>query len=621
MILDQITKSELRIPKDRLVKVRILDIPMSTDAKGKQSVNYVTERYEIPEEMLLLRRNPDPANDTPRKEDIKKKKLTKIFVGVPYQNGTTQVTTLVKLIETIHELDLVKAHFDKFDRDDLYQRSENQKLLKKEADFTLKDKWGISLPVIGKTPDGKWIVLGLTNKHQSGKDLEISEYVDIVVSSEITDSIYKSQKEGNQIDIRLHTTGVGRSAFGERKEKTQGEISRNYGTQTGFDFQEALRNLDNLPRYQVMAGAMPDSSYFYFCTQDLATLNNVQKIIQEERDNLKARKEQKTEGNKTEDGIKKLVKPVSLLPQFSESEKICIIFCAEEPGNKTKIISSEVFLQVPLQYWRLANQYMVANNWQYKLQHYQKCAIAGPKSTQSPPSSYKLWTKLLTAIIHREKIHPEAYFRILSEFLKKHDSKSLESTFVARKYEEIGKIIRQANQLIELETSKEIYQMNAGDIEEQLNQTTRDKNMNKPEIQPFLDILGDKVKEGKLKTEKETITDILLNIQPQVPEKEFVLYAKGVIIGRILKKGLEKLHACGRKGVKIGRGTHPTKLRHTTLHKEALQLVDLYEGVKKNPSEILFNQEFLPLLFKNLQDSKKDTFNAGLIAGLQIFIK
>lgn len=621
MLLDQITRPDRSVPVDRPLKVRVLDIalaPVPPDNQKVEDCRFATGAIEVPEKFLSLRYNPDPANDTQRinrMADGEKRP----FLGIPFINGKTQVATLGKFVRSYFQSQLSKE-VPYAVVDDLEKRVADAALWPgKELPMVHKENDGVILPVLGRTPDGL-LVLGLKvdseneTEEQSQLQAVMGDEVDVRRSVEITAKLAGEGKTSNLLDTRLHSgEGTGRVPFGKEASKpSHTEVARVYGVQSGVSPEESLRNFADIPRLRVRVGSIPDSSFLYFCADNHESKRHIAKVLEEDRQKRLAAKEKKK--TKSEDGIEKKSPPPNILPALRRTTTATVILCAEESGNKTKVCTRDIYPRLPVKYFAAVNDACLAGRWEWALHSFEKTAVAGPNSTVSGASTYRLWTTLFTNLLHRRETASETMFLTLPLFLDKMPQDEIQKPHNAKKWEEICAILSAANALVRWERGEDFYK--DAPFHEDTNPTTM---KNTADIAEALELLNQEVAEGRVSSERGTIESTLAPLAEHMATKDYEDYALGMVFGKLFNRARWRLKACGRDYT-IGRGAKFTRLRSDHLLREAHQMIDLFSGTREgkgNPN--LFPQGFLPLLQRYLIRSEKNAFNAGLIAGLATY--
>lgn len=618
MILDQITRPDRKVPQNRALNVRVLDIPLTPVPPDNKKVGeclFVTGTLEVPEKFLCLRYNPDPATDTQRINRMTEGE-SRPFLGIPFTNGKTQVATLGKFVRRYFQSELCRGVGSALP-DDLSKRVEDATLwTEKDLPMAHKDNDGVVLPVLGKTAMG-WIVLGLKlDPDAGGEDQQelqdiIGEYVDVATSTALTAKLLGGEKSSDLMDTRLHSgEGTGRTPFGKRSSRsTETEVARIYGVLPGISQQESLRNFADLPKLRVRAGSIPDSSFLYFCADTPEAKRHIAKVLEEDsRKRLAMREKKKT---KSEDGIEKKSPPPNILPSLRKTTTATVIFCAEETGNKTKVCVRDVYPRLPVGYFASINDAWLAGRWEWILHSFEKTAVVGPNSNVASAATYRLWTTLFTNLLHRRVTSGETMFSTLALFLGKLPQDELIKTHNAKKWEVICRILAEANALV---LNEKLYN-NQLSVEYMSQKTMK----NTKNIDEVLSLLKNEVAENRVLSERATIDASLALIEESTPPRDYEDYAVGMVIGKLFNRARWRLRACGRDYT-IGRGARFTRLRAEHLRHEANQMIDLFLGTREgkgNPS--LFPDGFLPLLQKHLIRSERNAFNAGLIAGLATY--
>ena len=104
---------------------------------------------------------------------------------------------------------------------------------------------------------------------------------------------------------------------------------------------------------------------------------------------------------------------------------------------------------------------------------------------------------------------------------------------------------------------------------------------------------------------------------PTIPDKEFPVFAKGVLTGFLLNNLSWQLKEEGRT-FPATQGRHSSRLRGKEITKIFTKGIDILRNLN---AEGRFNCEMLPFIKSIETESHKDSFNSGLIMGLVYFTK
>lgn len=134
---------------------------------------------------------------------------------------------------------------------------------------------------------------------------------------------------------------------------------------------------------------------------------------------------------------------------------------------------------------------------------------------------------------------------------------------------------------------------------------------NMPEI---TDLIGD-VYDKLWENQQEKIVAFMRQAWSGVPSEDFRLFVRGGLVGILLNELTWKVKKEGRS-FSVTQGRHPSTLRGKDIQKVFEKGIGLLMGLDKQD---LFNGKAALFIQSCTEESRKDSFNSGLIMGL-VFI-
>jgi hypothetical protein len=478
-----------------------------------------------------------------------------------------------------------------------------------------KGRW--CLPVLCNLTNGKKIVLGLQNADDADwDDLEDLD-VDIDKSLEIMNFLESPEKKGQEIisDLFQMANGLGRNPFGKKinlDTVSDAEYTRLMGVIPVSERTGILDAWSNKCSYQIKVAPNPEKSELIYLPEGdvkFSSLVNFSNEIIQRRTNyfeqLKRRK------NKSEDTENLIKEKLSVVP-IPNASVVTMYLINKEGSQKEKIIIQNVFPSVSLDYFASIDAELLGNNTENIIVGYMKKALTA--QDKGTPSTYIFWTKTFTSVLQKNYISAYEVFNNLQRFTKAFSGDELINKGKARDYfYVIGKLKRLQHivDLVHQGKSIDNIEVELVNIEKNIINSKGVFGMNKKEMPDVKDIIGE-VYDDLRDYEQEKINAFMRKSWTGVPNEDFKLFVRGGLVGILLNE-LTWLVTKEGRSFSVTQGRHPSTLRGKDIQKVCEKGIGLLIGVDKAHC---FNGKAALFIQSCIEESRKDSFNSGLIMGL-----
>ncbi|MDD5697883.1 MAG: hypothetical protein PHH77_04635 [Victivallaceae bacterium] len=555
-----------------------------------------------------------------------------------YKNGTPNFRGIAKaaiylrysagflnwLSELDHNVaDRIKAEIPVFEK--LVENEKTKKLISQWDKFKVPPgKWAI--PVICSLSNNKHIVLGLSGKPEDDWDDFEDLDIDIAHSLELMSFLEAPANTELEVisDVFQMGKGLGRNAFGNSYKLdniTNSEYTRLMGPVPESSRQQLLNIWANKLGYRIKAAPDPDTSELIFVPEGTLKYSQLEKWIKAENDKVRQYYEQKSRKNQSHEDLEALRAYRPEVIPIPAHSKATLFLVNVEGGQKKKLIIQQVFPGISLRYLAVLNQELMITSTQNSVVSYMKAALTA--QDRDTPSAYRYWTAVFSAALQKCYISADEVFFHFQRFCKAFSGEDLINAKTSPKGREYFRVIarlRRLQHLIhtareapeKLETSDFNLELKA--VEQyQLTKKGVFGIMNK-ECPQSAELVGE-VYDSLRENQKQKLEAFVRQAWQGVPNTEFSLFIRGALTGMLLNDLCYAVTQAGRS-FSVTQGRHPSTLRGEQIQ----AVIDKGMGLLFNLGEQQrFNGNTLPFIYSCLADSRKDTFNSGLIMGL-VFI-
>jgi hypothetical protein len=570
---------------------------------------------------LLLLRKLDESNFLPTNKSAREVALLSnrpaFFRGIPLDDrGITQTTTLVKLVDFVLRTRWYQQLIESgtLNPEDAKQRVLEAKGVanpKKLASEKNRES-GCQLPVIGKSPSGKWVILGL--RQPTNAFLNVDEELSVQLTTQIARGTDDQISKASTISHELQTAeGRGRNAFGKVRSlekllpKRPDEAMRVFGQDHTVNSAACLELFNRLPRHRIRMGENPETSHLLFIPYRASQLDNVAAAVKDVENNNRQHQAKK---KNTEETLE--TKPV-FLPTPLRHLKSKVIAAYKEDGKKKFWIVTNLFPEVPLYYWQVLNEKLRPIQGAY-VAFFHAC-LANPKTEKIPRCAYRDWTDLLTAALNREPFDRFVIWRNYATFLRQLPNQELLGGEFpkAKTLRTLTPRLRELHHLIQLMTDENNLDLNLGEIKAKV-----DAASSHPKEEETAQLLGP-LWEDLLEWQQAQLCRIHRDVCGGIPARDVSAYLKGALCGILLNNLVYQLSS-EEFGIErrfdLSAGMHLTNLRGQALINRFLAAKDLVNGLPPKdkarvyqPSRAVMNH-----LVGMTEISKTDAFNTGFVS-------
>jgi len=481
------------------------------------------------------------------------------------------------------------------------------------------------LPVLCNLSNGKKIVFGLADTDDDEWDELREMNVDIEHSLKFMTFLTSPGKMSKEIiseEFQMGN-GLGRNAFGETynfENISDSEYTRLMGT-LPLSSRQLLLKADKLS-YTVKVSPNPDASKLLFLPEGDLKYRELKKFVDEEnrkRDAFfEAKKSKKKRKEEKEDQEQVITERHAAIP-IPASLSAMLFLTNTEGSQKKKLIIQQIFPGISLRYLQCLNQEILNSSIQMYIVGYMKKALTC--QDRDTPCVYNYWTKIFTSALQKNYVSANEIFYSFQRYSKAFKGDDLIEGWKASEYfRVVGKIrrlqhlihtaIKEPGKLDEIEFESELklveqYQLTTKGVFEIMATCPQTAEL----AGPVYELLWEK--------QKMKLDAFATQAWQGVPGEEFSLFIKGALVGILLKELTYAVTTSGRS-FSVTQGRHPSTLRG----EQIISIVTKGIGLLVNLNEQKkFNCNTLPFINSCLEESRKDTFNSGLIMGMVFHFK
>ncbi|MEA2012461.1 MAG: hypothetical protein U9O87_05155 [Verrucomicrobiota bacterium] len=496
--------------------------------------------------------------------------------------------------------------------------------------FNTPDGRRWALPVLCNLSNGDRIVFGLLKTDDGDWDELKHLNVDIDKSLELmtflrTPSRLKNNRE-KTLDLFQTGSGLGRNAFKKEYKKIgltnienlpESEFIRLMGCITTSDRDDILYVWANKCSYKVYVAPNPDKSELIYLPEGdvkFSSLVKFSKEISQRRTNYFEQKKQKKNKSEDNEGLIKEKLPIIPTPKYAN---VSMYLINKEGSQKEKIIIQHIFPSISLDYFARLDAELLSNNTENTIVGYMKKALTA--QDRGTPSTYIYWTKVFTSVLQKNYISAYELFYNFQRFCKAFTGKDLVENGKARDYFFVIGKLKRLQHIVELaQEGKSIDKITdkLDKIEKNIITSKGVFTMTKKEMPKVKEVIGE-VYTDLRDYQQEKIIAFMKKSWTGVPNEDFTLFIRGGLVGILLNELTWLVKSEGRS-FSVTQGRHPSTLRGKDIQRVCEKGIGLLMGVDKAH---LFNGKAALFIQSCLEESRKDSFNSGLIMGLVFYYK
>ncbi len=665
--IDELAQSgQVRLNESDFADVRLLEPVNFREEKNKSGAREfkcfwkTNEECELPREMLFYDDTDDGSNalyGTWQKFAQSRKALKKCNAptlggsgvmknGLPIAKSMIKCAIYLRYSQGYHDwlksvdptaIESIQNEIKLFTR--LIEKPETLKLPVNwcKLDKIPRNLW--ALPVVSRSADGRAIVLGL----QPGLDLEkldkddyeeAEKSINLEYSIKLSNLLNVPAIRGKEvINGEFHVrSGLGRNAFGE-ETKPEDMRDSEYGRLLGptlktpsVDFRKAWSEIHKV-HYRVKITPFPLTSELLFFPEGQLAFADLRKLINEfnmDREKyfsyMKKKRESKGKINfLQEENPEFLLRAPDYIPALAYTTVVAV---AMEGSTKKKRTLMGVYPSVNMRYWSYLNREFIKSKLEYKVTNYSRAFIAGHESASKndPPSVYRLWTDLYTQSLQGQFISILPFWNFYQRYCKAFSRKELlENNKGSLPYLNILKNLRRLQHIIGFFRTGIPKDEALIELDVKLKEIETGKSIIYGVIDPMKkkDPLGGSELLGEnysllWENQKRKIDEFIRLSWQGIPEKSYLLFIKGALVGMLLTDLEYWVKDAGRR-FEASQGRHPSTLRGDLLPGIFSKGIGLLQNLNK---EGKFNRRLTPFIISCVPDSRKDAFNNGLIMGM-----
>jgi hypothetical protein len=564
--------------------------------------------------------------------------------GTPNFGGVAKLSAYIRhsqaFINWVHSFDSecakkIESTVAMFDEKVRYKNYSNRTFKDKWHSFKVPEKKSLwALPVLCKLSNEKYIIFGLQKKDNSDWE-ELEELgVDIDKSLELMDylRIPKQLKNNREklLGIFQMGSGLGRNAFKKEYKRVKqeaipdSEFTRLLGIIPKNKRAEILNVWANKCSYPIKVAPNPDKSEIIYLPEGELKFSFLKKfadnINQRRSDYFEAKKNKK----KNEDSESLLADKLKAIPVPKYSNATMYLVNQEGSSNKSKLVIQNIYPSVALEYFAELDAELLTNNTAAIIVDYMRMVFEPSKrDTEKKKLSYKerfsknsinYWTKVFSSILQKQYISAYEVFYNFQRFCKAFSGKELIEDCKAKNYfYVIGKLKRLQHIVDCARQNKALdtIETELTNIENNITQTKGVFGMNRKTMPGIKDIIGESYDDLR-DYQQEKISAFMQKSWTGVPNEDFKLFIRGGLVGVLLNELAWLVKSEGRS-FSVTQGRHPSTLRGKDIQKVCEKGIGLLMGVDKAHT---FNGKAALFIQSCLEESRKDSFNSGLIMGL-----
>lgn len=484
------------------------------------------------------------------------------------------------------------------------------------------DLW--ALPIITRLSSGKFLVPFLNSGAPKEACEELADIdVDVNHSLELMSFFTAPPTEGREMisDLFQMGSGLGRNPFGKdaKGDLPDSEYQRLFGGIPVSSRNELLDILSKKLEYRIKFFPNPDGSSLLFLPEGNLPYSELKRVIdgENERRSLYWEEAKKKKTKKNDEVEASPVKAPIPIPAAGRST---IFMVNIEGSQKKKLIVQQIFPSIELNYFVRLNEEFLHSKLQYVSVGYMKQALTG--QDRDTPSVYQYWTDLFSAALQKQFISGQEVYSRFQEFARTQPGEKLIDDGSARIYFSfISKLLRLQHLIWtaredpkRLSDEALLIELNEIEAFERIPKQGVFGTMNNTSLNAA-ELIGEE--HYKLLREKETakLEAFIKRAAIAVPSDEFAIFTRGALTGMLLQNLCWVLNQEGRR-FSVTQGRQPTRLRGVGLSKIFTKGVGLLLNLGK---EQAFNCQMLSFVKSVEEESRRDSFNNGLILGLTFF--
>jgi hypothetical protein len=416
-------------------------------------------------------------------------------------------------------------------------------------------------------------------------------------------------------------SGLGKNPFGIKfnvgtDEIAEDEWARLYGMTEPVDPAVFKAQKNVVPRYRIKVGSNPDASFLLFFPRQSteAAWSNLRIAIQKKNERREVYFKAKQQKLTLTDEMLKVPLP-ELLPINRTAR---VFLCNTEGKNQPKMIVEAVYPELPVRYWMLMDEELSGETYAlitgFGLVARAAIEKAGKKT---PPSGFALWTKVYTCALAQQPINSIWFWNWLGAYNRALSTNQLREGS-GRVYLRLIPKLRRIQCLIRLSRESNFCVIGFDEISKQLlaaeSRTNKGSSLMqettslKVDAEAYMGDLWNHLQDWQ----KKKLKEIASAVDGGVPAGEFRHYIRGAAAGLILHD-LEWAFNKAKRSFSATMGMQPSHMRGKALLKAFLHAASLSRNM---PSDFRVRFSFLPHLEGMREESLKDSFNSGFIAGL-----
>ena len=486
-------------------------------------------------------------------------------------------------------------------------------------------KW--TIPAVTRLSDGTLIVLGLMDGDKTVLNVLEKIGINVKYSLELMKmfNFQDVSEDGNKskgngiVDVKIQVaSGNGRNAFGrEYKVKElyglpDSEYVKLLGYKPEASRDEIVHVFSNLLRYKVETSPNPKGSELIFFPKGELKYSGAKMWLDRENQR-KYSKKKKTKANEDVENI------IVDAPNHIPSHSLATVLLINEDGRNKKTIVQQVFPSVSLEYLSMINRELLVSKTTWLIIEYMKSAIC--RKSEATPSVYQYWTRILTSLLSLDYVYGNEAYNCFQRYCTAYTCKELiEDRKINEYFRLTGKLLRL--QHIVHTAKNEPERLYTVEFNSELEGIEKGRNIKKGifdmviEKKSPLELVGEVYNVLRLK-EKEKLDAFIEQASSRVPAKDFDKFVRGALVGMQLNTMSWILKQEKRKFL-MTQGRHPTTLRGDIIENIFCKGFGLLININK---QNCFNGNVLPFIKSCAEESKKDTFNSGLIMGMGFYVK
>ena len=484
----------------------------------------------------------------------------------------------------------------------------------------LPQKW--PLIVLCQLSDGRFLVHWLDKDAKEAGPLEVLG-IDVAHSRELmkfftTPVTAEFEQIAEEFQIG---SGLGRNAFGKEYKLDairRSEYLRLMGVAPENTRADVLDLWSKKLQYRRKVAPSPDTSTLIFLPEGELTYSELKEFIDKENEKKNLYFDAKKNGGKSEEEREELK---ALRPEIIPTPYSTTVFLTNLEGStKKKRIIQQIFPDVSLEYLQVLNAELLQSNLENTVVDYMKSALTG--QTGDTPSVYRYWTEVFTRALQRQPISAREVFANFQRFARSQSGEALIDKLGARRYfRVIGKLLRLQHLI--MTAREEPAKLLTNEFQQELVRIEQFNLISRGVFGPMsttvpsgAELIGEAY--GLLRDkQKSKLDNFIRQAWAGVPDSEFPIFVRGALAGMLLNELCWSVQQEGRR-FSATQGRHPSRLRGRELQNVFNKGIGLLMNLDK---EQLFNCRLLPFLKSLEPESRRDSFNSGLISGMTYFEK